>query len=233
MQNDVLEELLDFARNRYFGKYRGIVVDNEDLTTRGRLQVKVPAVLGDQHVWAMPCVPYAGEGMGNYMMPAAGSGVWVEFERGDPSYPVWVGTFWADGELPTNETGQTAAPPLKIIRSEEGLMIALDDGGQEITLSDEQGNNMLKIGVSEGKVTIKGTAKVVVEAPLIELVENAVHPTVFGDLLVQYLNQIVQIYQSHVHPGQMAGPIPVVPAPPVPPFPPATSQLLSTRVTGG
>lgn len=234
IQNDVLDEILDHVRNRYYGKYRGTVEDNEDPTGRGRLQVKVPAVLGDQLAWAMPCVPYAGDNIGNYMMPEAGSGVWVEFERGDPSYPVWVGGFWADGELPTNEAGQTAAPPMKIIRSEQGLMVTMDDEGQEITLSDENGNNMLKIAVTQGQVTIQGTAKVVVEAPLIELVENATHPVVFGDLLLQYLNQLVQLYQTHVHPGEMAlGVFPVTPAPPVPPFPPATPQLLSQRVKAG
>lgn len=234
MDEDVLEQLLDWTHNRFFGKYRGTVVDNDDPTNRGRLQVSVPAVLGDVNVWAMPCVPYAGDNIGNYMMPEAGSGVWVEFERGDPSYPVWVGGFWADGELPTNEAGQTAAPPMKIIRSEQGLMVTMDDEGQEITLSDENGNNMLKIAVTQGQVTIQGTAKVVVEAPLIELVENATHPVVFGDLLLQYLNQLVQLYQTHVHPGELAlGVFPVTPAPPVPPFPPATPQLLSQRVKAG
>lgn len=233
-EEERLEELIDWIRHRHFGKYRGTVVDNDDPTSRGRLQVAVPAVLGEVNVWAMPCVPYAGDGTGNYMMPEVGSGVWVEFERGDPSYPIWVGGFWADGELPENEQGSQATPPLKIIRSEQGLMVTMDDQGQEITLSDENGNNMLKIEVTRGQVTIQGTAKVVVEAPQIELVENATHPVVFGDQLLQYLNQLVQIYQTHLHPGQLAlGAFPVTPAPPVPPFPPATPALLSTRVKSG
>ena len=73
-----------------------------------------------------------------------------------------------------------------------------------------------------------------IEAPNIELVENATHPLVFGDNLLQYLNQLVQIYQSHVHPGELAlGVFPVTPAPPVPPFPPATPSLLSVKVKTG
>ena len=55
-----LELLQNHVINRKFGKYRGLVVDNNDPTNRGRLQVSVPAVLYDVHVWAMPCVPYAG-----------------------------------------------------------------------------------------------------------------------------------------------------------------------------
>jgi hypothetical protein len=83
-------------------------------------------------------------------------------------------------------------------------------------------------------VKIQGTAKVVVQAPQIQLVEDSTHPVVFGDTLLQYLNQIVELYQSHVHPGELAlGVFPVTPAPPVPPFPPALPTMLSTQVTTG
>lgn len=232
--DEIIEQILDQLHNQYFGKYRGLVVENDDPSNRGRIKVKVPDILGDETSWAMPCVPYAGDGAGHYLIPAPGSGVWVEFERGDPAFPIWVGNFWADNQLPKNEAGQQAAPPLKIIRSEQGLMVTMDDGGQEITLSDKDGGNMLKIKVGQGQVTIQGTTKVVVEAPLIELVENATHPVVFGDALLQYLNQLVQLYQAHVHPGELAlGVFPVTPAPPTPPFPPATPQLLSTQVKAG
>ena len=74
----------------------------------------------------------------------------------------------------------------------------------------------------------------VVEAPQIELVENGSHPLVFGDQLLQYLNQLVAMYQGHIHPGELAlGVFPVTPAPPVPPLPPATPSLLSTKVKSG
>ncbi|MEK7395616.1 MAG: phage baseplate assembly protein V [Candidatus Poribacteria bacterium] len=233
MENGLTEQLLDWVRNRYFGKYRGVVTDNNDATYRGRIKVRVPSVLGDLETWAMPCVPYAGNGVGSYTIPEPGAGVWIEFEAGDPSYPIWTGCFWSDNERPKNEKGTEAVPSLKIIRSEKGLMITLDDDEQVITLSDGDGSNIMTIDVQSGQITIKGTIKVVVEAPQIELVENAMHPIVFGDNLLQYLNQIVSMYQSHIHPGQLAGIIPVTPAPPVPPFPPATPQLLSMKVKSG
>ena len=87
----------------------------------------------------MPCTPYAGNNMGLYTMPEPGTGVWVEFEAGDPSYPIWVGCFWADGQAPKNERGDEAAPPLKILRSKEGLMITLDDDERVIAMSDKDG----------------------------------------------------------------------------------------------
>jgi hypothetical protein len=234
-EQGLAEQLVDWIRDRYFGKYRGVVTDNDDPTARGRIKVRVPAVLGEElEVWAMPCVPYAGDGVGTYLVPEVGAGVWIEFEGGDPSYPIWTGCFWADDELPENEGGTGATPPLKIIRSQQGLMVTLDDDGQVITVSDEDGSNLVTIEVLQGKITVQGALKVVVEAPQIELVENATHPVVFGDLLLQYLNQLVALYQSHTHPAELAlGVFPITPAPPVPPFPPATPQLISTRVKSG
>lgn len=219
--------------DRFFGKYRGVVQDNQDPAGRGRLQVRVPAVMGGEAVWALPCVPYAGQNMGLYTMPEPGTGVWVEFEAGDPSYPIWAGCFWGDDQVPEDEQRSRASPPLKIIRSREGLLISLNDEQQVITLSDGNGNNMITIEVRQGKIKIQGSTKVVVEASQIELVENSTHPLVFGDSLLQYLNQLVQLYQTHTHPGQTVAGIPVTPAPPVPPLVPATPSMLSTRVKSG
>jgi hypothetical protein len=82
-------------------------------------------------------------------------------------------------------------------------------------------------------VTVKASSKVVVEAPAIELVDGASHPVVYGDDLLQYLQQIAQMYQSHMHPGETAAGIPVSPAPPTPPFPTPSQSMLSTKVKTG
>jgi uncharacterized protein involved in type VI secretion and phage assembly len=80
---------------KYFGKYRGTVVNNVDPMQIGRIQVMVPDVSNIMlSSWAMPCVPVAGINMGMFTVPVIGAGVWVEFEQGDPDYPVWVGCFW-------------------------------------------------------------------------------------------------------------------------------------------
>lgn len=235
MDNQLAEQLLEYVRNRYFGKYRGIVTDNQDPTHRGRVKVRVPAVFGPEvNVWAVPCLPYAGKNVGVYMVPEPGAGVWVEFEAGDPSFPIWSGGYWVDGELPENEAGAAAVPSRRTIRSEKGMMVSLDDEAHVVTISDNDGSNLVTIQVQQGKIRIKGNLKVVVEAPQIELVENSTHPLVFGDNLLNYLNQLVQVYQTHTHPGEMAlGVLPVTPAPPVPPLPPATPDLLSVKVKTG
>ena len=219
---------------RRYGKYRGVVTDNADPNDQGRLRARVPEVLGDvDSGWALPSAPYAGDGLGSFAVPPAGAGVWIEFESGDVSRPIWTGCWWASGQLPSNEAGTAATPPLKIVRTEKGLMVSMDDDGQAISVSDENGDNILKIEVQNGQITIKGASKAVVEAPAIELVENASHAVVFGDDLLQYLQQVVQMYGSHMHPGQQAGPYPVVPTPPQPALPTPQQSMLSKKVKTG
>lgn len=86
----------------YFGKYRGLVLNNIDPMQINRLQVQVLDV-GDPipAAWAMPCVPVAGIQNGMVALPMIGSSVWVEFEQGNPDLPIWVGCFWGSAaEVP-------------------------------------------------------------------------------------------------------------------------------------
>lgn len=90
------------STGQYFGKYRGTVINNIDPLQTGRLQVMVPDVSGFiPSTWAMPCAPIAGIQNGMFALPIIGSGVWVEFEQGDPDHPIWVGCFWGSAaEIP-------------------------------------------------------------------------------------------------------------------------------------
>jgi len=225
----------DSRTNRFFGKFRGTVTSNEDPSNLGRIKANVPDVLRDVETgWALPALPYSGNGVGVYTVPAPGAGVWIEFEAGDVSQPIWTGCFWGSDQLPKDETGAATTPDRKIIRTEQGLLLAFDDGGKTIALSDSNGNNLLKFQIDQGHIKMQAGTKIVVEAPQIELVENATHPLVFGDNLLTYLNQLVTTFNTHIHPGELAlGILPVTPAPPVGPFSPATPSLLSTKVKTG
>lgn len=98
---------------RFFGKYRGTVLNNIDPEQRGRIQAIVPAVSNVVPTsWAMPCVPMAGKEQGVFMVPQIGAGVWIEFEGGDPDKPVWVGGFWGTmAEVPKLAIAPPPIPP--------------------------------------------------------------------------------------------------------------------------
>ena len=116
---------------RYYGKYRGLVIENIDPEQIGRIIVQVPDVLGEiPSSWAMPCVPAAGIQAGCFIVPPIGSQVWVEFEQGDPDYPIWTGGFWGlVADIPVLATVPPAVPP--------GQNIVLQTTGQNtVMLSD-------------------------------------------------------------------------------------------------
>jgi uncharacterized protein involved in type VI secretion and phage assembly len=89
-------------KKRFYGKFRGKVLCNVDPEQRGRLSVQVADVGGVlPSSWALPCLPFAGPECGFYVIPPLGASVWVEFEHGDPGYPVWTGCFWGtSAEVP-------------------------------------------------------------------------------------------------------------------------------------
>lgn len=223
------------APARHYGKYRGLVSDNADPQNRGRIKARVPEILHDVDTgWALPALPYSGPNQGAWTIPPQDAGVWIEFEAGDVSRPIWSGCWWGDGQRPKTEGGTDATPAIKVLRTENGLMLAMDDDGKTISVSDENGSNILKIEVQPGKITIKGASKAVVEAPRIELVESSSHPVVFGDDLLQFLNQLVTSFNTHTHPGELAlGSFPVTPMIPAPPLTPPSPSMLSTKVVTG
>lgn len=164
----------------YYGKYRGLVLNNIDPLQKGRVQVQVPDVLGlGLSSWAMPCMPIAGPQMGVYNVPPIGAGVWVEFEGGNPDYPIWSGGFWGSvAEVPALALAPSvpASPNIVLqtmgqntvsisdvpgtggimLKSTTGAMILVNDVG--ITISNGKGATIVMAGPT---VTINNGALVI------------------------------------------------------------------------
>jgi uncharacterized protein involved in type VI secretion and phage assembly len=147
MMNDAMMlEILERVRNRFYGKYRGTVTEVDADTLR--IKAKVPAVLQQQATgWCMPCVPYAGKEIGFAFLPEEGAGVWIEFEGGDVSYPIWTGCYWHTDEQPKD-----AAPEVKVIVTKAKHKILLDDKAKSITITDARDN---KITMDDDGITLK------------------------------------------------------------------------------
>ncbi len=156
MEN-LVADLAEDRSSRFFGKYRGLVVDVDDPDKLGRVKAQVPEVLGDvDSPWAIPSVPYAGKDHGLVLLPEVDDGVWIEFEAGDPSRPIWTGCWWGNGEMP-----DPGAPLTRVLATSAGHKLVLDEDANEIQLLHPGGAELkmtdsditLTIGQAEAKMT--------------------------------------------------------------------------------
>jgi hypothetical protein len=115
--------------HKYYGKYRGVVVNNVDPMQIGRLIVQVPDVGGIIPLsWAMPCFPITGKQMGAYMVPQMGAGVWVEFEQGNRDHPIWSGSWYGVvGEVPVLALAGVTIDPNIVLQSALQHAVVISD----------------------------------------------------------------------------------------------------------
>jgi hypothetical protein len=137
MMNNVLLDFQHAQLSKVWGKYAGKVVENVDSQNMGRLKVKCEAVLGDESVWALPCVPYAGKNVGFFFIPPKEAGVWIEFEGGDVSRAIWTGCYWAKGELPSD----ASSPDIKLIITDKATY-KIDDSSGDIVLQNQKNSTI-------------------------------------------------------------------------------------------
>ena len=175
-------------KQEYFGKYRGVVMNNIDPEQRGRIQAMVadvPTLFPP--TWAMPCLPVAGIQNGFFTVPPIGAGVWIEFEQGDPDYPIWVGCYWGSAaEVPAKAkltppgvpgiTMQTVLQntiilndvpgPLGgiVLQSASGASLIVNDTG--VYIQNGKGASILLVGPA---VTIDGSPVTINKGALVVL----------------------------------------------------------------
>ena len=168
-EDRLLSQLAADRRHRFYGKYRGIVKTVMSGSDLGKLIVTLPEVYDNQDSPpAWPCVPYAGPKHGFVALPEQGDGVWVEFEGGDPSNPIWTGCWWDDGDMPspadTNVRTWATSGGLKIVLDDDAGELRLEHpSGAKISLSDdglELSFNSTTITLDDDGVSISGTVDV-------------------------------------------------------------------------
>ena len=165
------------VRNRneppFYGKYRGVVVDNLDTDKLGRIKANVPSILGNNSDnWALPCVAYAGRGVGMHIIPPIDAHVWIEFEGGNPDCPIWSGCFWEAQDVvidsaESNDTKtrilKTGVFQLKITEGSSASSLLLEIKGGQKTASLTADNSALElkwgtqsVKIEEGGISING-----------------------------------------------------------------------------
>jgi hypothetical protein len=160
--------------HKYFGKYRGTVVNNLDPENRGRIQAIVPDVQGlVPMTYALPCLPAAGKGSGTFVVPELGSSVWIEFEQGNPDYPIWSGCFWATTlELP--EMGIVSKSPAH-------NMVFQTTGRNSITVFGMPADG---ITLCSGPIAIPTSPRIMITATSIVLTNGIADITITGTSVI-------------------------------------------------
>jgi type VI secretion system (T6SS) baseplate-like injector VgrG len=171
---------------RYLGKYRGSVFNNIDPENRGRIQAFVPDVLGlTPSTYALPAQPVAGRQSGMFCVPELNAAVWIEFEQGDPDYPIWTGCFWGSAaEVPLMGLASVPVSPNIVLES---------SGHNSLTLSSTAANGIIlsagpvgagpSIAITSAGILIKfGTSVISLSATGIDIVGQQI--TLNGTALV-------------------------------------------------
>ena len=231
--DDTVARLVERVEGRYFGKYRGVVTDNEDPDSLGRLRAQVPRLLGTVETgWALPCAPYGGASeQGLFAIPDVGAAVWIEFEGGDLAYPIWCGTWWGTGEVP-----EAATPMQKVVKTASGHKVVLDDDAGTVVVTDSNGNTItldsagtkledpngnsvtldssgIKLADANGNELTMAAAGVTLKGATISVGDPATDNLVTYNMLNTALTQFATMVQSHTHIGNLGYPT----SPPVPP----------------
>jgi uncharacterized protein involved in type VI secretion and phage assembly len=167
------------AEGKYYGKFRGTVVNNIDPLKLGRIMAIVPDVSTILPTsWAMPAYPVGGIQYGVVSVPLVGAGVWIEFEQGNPDYPIWTGCFHGTAAevpamaliVPPAVPGITLQTPLQnsltvsdtpgptggvVIKTMTGAVITVNETG--IIISNGQGASISMVGPT---ITVTGVLQV-------------------------------------------------------------------------
>ena len=168
---DGLRELIEWRKSHRFGKYRGTVEEVKEGDDLGMISVTVPAIWGKKRVIerVKPCSPFAGDKHGFVAIPEPGDGVWVEFEGGNTSNPIWSGFWWKDGAMPE--------PKDKLIRSfitSKGHKLLMDDKDNKVSLLHADGAEMT---MTDSDITITiGDSSIKLTKTDITMMAGAVSP---------------------------------------------------------
>lgn len=213
---------------KYYGKYPGLVVDNqsrENEDHRGEVLVEVSGILEDRddkqlpmQAWAKPCfMP------GFFFVPEKGDQVWVEFAAGDINFPIWTGVWYPKGKTPQTTDDKAPTEAQKIIRStsKSKLIVQLNDGDGCIEIKDKDGNSIL---LNDKGVTISSGKAIMVKASVSLGDEKATEPLLLGN---EFNTSIWTLFANHSHATAM-GPT-GTPIPPISQIPLPLSKVVTTK----
>ena len=175
---------------RFYSIYRGMVVDNNDPNHMNSLQVAIPEIQGGIIIWALPFGQHGGLKTGfKYLAPEIGDTVYIMFEYGNPSKPLWTYHGFGLEQIP-----EELDDPNKMgIITPNGNLIILDETSGELTI------------FTEGNITIKSNK-------VIQFQDGANDGLIKIKELTNKLNQTISelealrtTFNTHTHSGVQSG----------------------------
>lgn len=199
--------------HRYYSIYPGQVVQNVDPKELNRLKVFVPGVQGGICLWALPRHQHGSQNTGfKYLAPKIGDWVWVSFEQGAATHPLWEYHSWAKQETPValrnpNTAGIVLPCGLQMIVNDSNGFVDFYITGEwntfaakpirivsdlDVQVTSRKGNITLNATAEEGKVIInegsnEGSVKI---KELTSKLNN----------LIQELENLRNMFNTHIHP---------------------------------
>ncbi len=152
--------------SRMQGVVVGVVTNNEDPDSMGRVKVKFPWLSeSDESYWARLATPMAGPERGLYFLPEVDDEVLVAFEHGDVRFPCVIGALWNGQDAPPAQNDD-GANNVRLIKSRSGHVIRLndEDGKETIEIIDASESNSIVIDTAENTITITTDKDIVLTA---------------------------------------------------------------------
>lgn len=165
-------QLAEYLNSHRFGKYRGLVEEVGTGDELGLIRARVPEVFGHERLspWAHPAAPFAGAKHGFLALPEKNDGVWIEFEAGDTSKPIWTGFWWGRGEIP-----EPGGEKTRVFATSKGHKLVLDDAAGEVRLEHGKGAS---ITLTDSDITLAvGSKKIVISKTSVEVNGGALEVT--------------------------------------------------------
>lgn len=175
---------------RFYSIYRGMVMDNNDPNHMNSLQVAIPEIQGGIIVWALPFGQHGGLKTGfKYLAPEIGDTVYIMFEYGNPSKPLWTYHGFGLEQVP-----EELDDPNKMgIITPNGNMVILDETSGELNI------------FTEGSITIKSNK-------VIQFQNGSNEGLIKINELTNKLNQTISelealrsSFNTHTHSGVQSG----------------------------
>ena len=175
---------------RFYSIYRGMVMDNDDPNHMNSLQVAIPEIQGGIIVWALPFGQHGGLKTGfKYLAPEIGDTVYVMFEYGNPSKPLWTYHGFGLEQIPEELDG----PNKMGIITPNGNMVILDETSGELNI------------FTEGNITIKSNTVIKFQNGSNDGLININELTNKLNQTISELEALRSSFNTHTHSGVQSG----------------------------